>query len=123
MGKPSKRAEARLKRKKRIRKKLFGTTERPRLCVFRSTRHIYVQVIDDIQGRTLASASSMEKQIRDEKAAIGDKIAMASHVGKLIAERTKEKGIKQIVFDRNGFLYHGRVKALSDGAREGGLDF
>jgi large subunit ribosomal protein L18 len=123
MGKPSKRSEARLKRKKRIRKKLFGTTERPRLCVFRSSRHIYVQVIDDIQGRTLASASSMEKNLREDKSAIGDKIAMATQVGKLIAERTQEKGVKQIVFDRNGFLYHGRVKALSDGAREGGLDF
>ena len=123
MGKPSKRSEARLKRKKRIRKKLFGTTERPRLCVFRSARHIYVQVIDDLQGRTLASASSMEKNLREDKSAIGDKSAMATHVGKLIAERTQEKGIKQIVFDRNGFLYHGRVKALSDGAREGGLDF
>jgi large subunit ribosomal protein L18 len=123
MGKPSKRSEARLKRKKRIRKKLFGTTERPRLCVFRSSRHIYVQVIDDIQGRTLASASSMEKNLREDKSAIGDKTAMATQVGKLIAERTQEKGVKQIVFDRNGFLYHGRVKALSDGAREGGLDF
>jgi large subunit ribosomal protein L18 len=123
MGKPNKRLEARIKRQKRIRKKLFGTSERPRLCVFRSARHIYAQLIDDASGQTLVSASSMEKQVREKRTDIGDKVAVATHVGKMIAERTQQKGIDQIVFDRNGFLYHGRVKALSDGAREGGLNF
>jgi large subunit ribosomal protein L18 len=114
--------EARLKRKRRIRKKIFGTADRPRLTVFRSARHIYAQVVDDTHGRTLAAASSLEKAVR-EKGGVGNKTAVAAQIGKLIAERAKEKGVARVVFDRNGFLYHGRVKAVSDGAREGGLEF
>ena len=113
---------ARLKRKKRIRKKIFGTPERPRFTVFRSSRHIYAQVVDDTSGNTLVSASSLEKTIRESKDS-GDKTAVAKQIGKLVAERAKEKGINTIVFDRNGFLYHGRIKAMSEGAREGGLVF
>ncbi len=113
---------ARLKRQKRIRKKTRGTTQRPRLCVFRSARHIYAQVIDDTAGQTLVSASSMETAVR-QRSDFGGKTDVAAHIGKLVAERAKEQGIKQVVFDRNGFLYHGRVKALSEGARESGLDF
>ncbi len=113
---------ARLKRQKRIRKRTQGTTQRPRLCVFRSAKHIYAQVIDDTHGQTLASASSMESDIR-QRADFDNKVALATHIGKLIGERAQEKGVKQVVFDRNGFLYHGRIKAVSDGARESGLDF
>lgn len=122
MGSLNQRQEARLKRKIRIRIKTSGTQERPRLSVFRSARHIYAQIIDDITGRTLVSASSLEKPIK-EQPKLESKIAMAVYVGKLVAQRAVESGIKKVVFDRNGFLYHGRVKAVSDGAREGGLDF
>ncbi|MDY0376876.1 MAG: 50S ribosomal protein L18 [Desulfobacterales bacterium] len=122
MGSLNQRQEARLKRKIRIRIKTSGTQERPRLSVFRSARHIYAQIIDDITGRTLVSASSLEKTIK-EQPKLESKIAMAVYVGKLVAQRAVESGIKKVVFDRNGFLYHGRVKAVSDGAREGGLDF
>ncbi len=122
MGSLNQRQEARLKRKIRIRIKTNGTQERPRLSVFRSARHIYAQIIDDITGRTLVSASSLEKAIK-EQPKLESKIAMAVYVGKLVAQRAVESGIKKVVFDRNGFLYHGRVKAVSDGAREGGLDF
>lgn len=122
MGSLNLRTQARLKRKKRIRKTIVGTRVRPRLCVFRSARHIYAQVIDDTQGRTLASASSLEKAVQASPD-IKNKKSAANLVGKLVAERALEKGIKQIVFDRNGFLYHGRVKAVSDGARETGLAF
>ncbi len=112
----------RLKRKKRIRTKVSGTQERPRLTVFRSAKHIYAQIIDDAAGQTLISASTVEKQIREkEKAA--SKVASADEIGKLVAERALKKGISSVVFDRNGYKYHGRVKALSDGARETGLDF
>jgi large subunit ribosomal protein L18 len=102
----------------RIRQKVRGSGERPRLAVFRSLKHIYVQLIDDTQGRTLAAASSAEKN-----GANGGNVAGAKAIGKLIAQRAAEKGIKQIVFDRGGFLYHGRVKALADAAREAGLEF
>lgn len=102
----------------RIRKKLAGTAERPRLAVFRSIKHIYVQVIDDRTGTTLVSASSAEKG-----AANGGNVAGAKAIGKLVADRAKEKGISSVVFDRGGFLYHGRVKALADAAREAGLQF
>lgn len=122
MGSLNLRKKARLKRKKRIRKKLFGTQQRPRLSVFRSSKHIYAQVIDDTLGHTLATASSLEKAVI-EQPKFDNKIAMANFVGKLLGERTIEKGINQVVFDRNGFLYHGRVKAVSDGAREAGLEF
>ena len=114
--------DARLKRKKRIRKKIYGTSERPRLTVFRSARHIYAQVIDDSSGRTLAAASSVEKNFTGGSEA-AKKSAVANRIGKLVAERAIDKGVKCVVFDRNGFLYHGRVKAVSEGAREGGLEF
>lgn len=104
---------------KRIRAKLSGTTERPRLAVFRSVAHIYAQLIDDTQGRTLVAASSVEK---DGKAK-GGNLAAAKAIGKKVAERAKEKGISKVVFDRGGYLYHGRVKALADAAREAGLEF
>jgi large subunit ribosomal protein L18 len=99
-----------------------GTSGRARLSVFRSSKHIYAQLIDDAKGQTLVSASSMEKATR-EGAKTGANIAAAKAVGKMIAERAKEKGIKDVVFDRGGYLYHGRVKALADAAREGGLNF
>ena len=114
--------EAWLRRKKRVRKKIRGTPERPRLCVYRSLKHIYAQIIDDVAGRTLVAASTLDKEIRDSIAGM-KKTEQAKEVGKLIAKKALEKGIKKVVFDRNGFLYHGRVKALAEGAREGGLEF
>ena len=109
----------RLKRHKRVRAKISGTPEMPRLNVFRSEASIYAQVIDDVNGVTLASASSLDKAIEG----YGGNIAAATAVGKLVAERAKAKGIETVVFDRGGYLYHGRVKALAEGAREGGLKF
>ena len=122
MGTLNSRTQARLKRKKRIRKNLVGTTHRPRLCVFRSAKHIYAQVIDDSLGQTLTTASSIEKSVRQDSKA-KNKVAAANSVGKMIGQRALEKGVKQVVFDRNGFLYHGRIKAVSEGAREAGLKF
>lgn len=122
MGALNLKKQARIKRKKRIRKKLTGTSERPRLCVFRSAKHIYAQLIDDTRGHTLAVATTLEKAVK-ESSETGGKTAKANQIGKIIAERAIQKGIKKVVFDRNGFLYHGRVKAVSDGAREGGLEF
>ena len=118
----NKKNRARLKRKKRIRKKLSGTAERPRLTVFRSSRHIYAQVVDDVRGHTLASASTLEKNFKQDPELKG-KINSAGMTGKTIAERVMSKGITQVVFDRNGFRYHGRIKAVSDSAREAGLKF
>jgi large subunit ribosomal protein L18 len=103
----------------RIRRKLRGTAERPRLAVFRSVAHIYAQVIDDTEGRTLVSASSVDKGARTN----GGNVAAAKVIGKLVAERARERGIKSVVFDRGGYRYHGRVKALAEAAREGGLEF
>jgi large subunit ribosomal protein L18 len=103
-------------------KRAAGTSGRTRLTVFRSGKHIYAQLIDDAKGNTLAAASSLEKTLR-ESAKTGANIDAAKAVGKLIAERAKEKGIKDVVFDRGGYLYHGRIKALADAAREGGLNF
>jgi large subunit ribosomal protein L18 len=105
---------------KRIRRKVAGNTQRPRLAVFRSVKHIYAQVIDDSVGHTLAAASSNEKS---DGIKSGGNVAGAKAVGKLLAERAKEKGVKSVVFDRGGYLYHGRVKALADAAREGGRVF
>lgn len=122
MGTLNLRKRARLKRKKRIRKKIFGTQERPRLSVFRSSKHIYAQIIDDTHGHTLVAASSLEQEVK-ERPKFDDKISQASFVGKLLGERAVAKGVGKVVFDRNGFLYHGRVKALSDGVREAGLKF
>ena len=109
----------RLKRHKRVRAKISGTPEMPRLNVFRSEANIYAQVIDDVNGVTLASASSLDKAIEG----YGGNIAAATAVGKLVAERAKAKGIETVVFDRGGYLYHGRVKELAEGARENGLKF
>src|SRR5205809_2130799 len=106
---------------KRIRKKVLGTSERPRLNVYRSLNHIYVQVIDDLKGVTLVSANSAEGN--KETRRVGGNLAAAKNVGKVIAERAKAKGIEKVVFDRGGYIYHGRVKALADSAREAGLKF
>jgi large subunit ribosomal protein L18 len=110
---------------RRIRRKLSGTKERPRLAVFRSVAHIYAQVIDDVDGRTLVSASSVDKdgKAKDGKTRGGGNVAAAAAIGKLVAERAREKGVKQVVFDRGGYQYHGRIKALADAAREAGLEF
>jgi large subunit ribosomal protein L18 len=104
----------------RIRKKIAGTTERPRLAIFRSLNHIYAQLIDDSKGETLVSASTTESQFRGKS---GGNIVAAREVGKLIATRAKEKGISRVVFDRGGYIYHGRVRNLAEAAREGGLEF
>ncbi|HKD59308.1 MAG TPA: 50S ribosomal protein L18 [Terracidiphilus sp.] len=114
----TKRNEIRKRIHTRIREKLSGTTERPRLNVFRSLNHIYAQVIDDQQGVTLASASSLALKLKT-----GGNVTAAREIGKAIAEKAQEKGIKKVVFDRGGFLYHGRIKALADAAREAGLEF
>lgn len=113
-----KRGYSRKKRHERIRKKIVGTPERPRLNVYRSLKNIYAQIIDDEAGITLVSASTLDKEINMENS--GNKDA-AFEVGKLIAQKAKEKGINEVVFDRGGYLYHGRVKSLAEGAREGGL--
>lgn len=111
--------EVRRRVHKRIRARLAGTPERPRLAVYRSLKHIYAQVIDDANGVTIAAASSNDKGA-DSK---GGNLAGAKEIGRLVAERAREKGVKQVVFDRGGYLYHGRVKALADAAREAGLEF
>jgi large subunit ribosomal protein L18 len=111
-------AAARVRRQVRGRKRISGTTERPRLVVSRSSRHLFVQVVDDTAGRTVASASTMEADLRSFE---GDKTAKAKKVGELIADRAKKAGIQAVVFDRGGNKYHGRVAAIADGAREGGL--
>jgi len=113
---------ARKKRQVRVRRKVLGTVERPRLCVFRSSKHIYVQIIEDVNGRTLVAASTATKDIADSVKYTGN-IEAAKAVGQAIAKKAMEQNIKQVVFDRNGFLYHGRIKALADAAREAGLSF
>ena len=110
---------ARLKRHRRVRKNISGTAERPRLNVFRSLNHIYAQIIDDTKGVTLVSASSMDKEFNQ----YGGNCEAAKAVGKAVAAKALEKGIKAVVFDRGGYVYHGRVAALAEGAREGGLEF
>ena len=112
---------ARIRRHGRIRRDLSGTAVRPRLAVFRSLNHIYAQLIDDQSGRTLAAASTLEPAVRPELK--GSKSERATHVGQLLAKRAQEQGIKEVVFDRGGFLYHGRVRALAEGARTAGLQF
>jgi large subunit ribosomal protein L18 len=116
------RVEARLKRKRRIRQRVRGGPDRPRLNVFRTSRHMYAQVIDDVNGRTLVAASTMSAEIREQEKAKG-KIEYAKRVGKLVAEKALARGITKVVFDRNGFLYHGRIEALAAAAREAGLQF
>ena len=116
VNKPDKN-EARLRRHRRVRGKISGTAERPRLAVFRSSKHIYAQIIDDVAGVTLASASTMDKDFEG----FGGNIEASTKVGNAVAKKALEKGITTVVFDRGGFVYHGRVKALAEGAREGGL--
>ncbi|MGH2347477.1 MAG: 50S ribosomal protein L18 [Chloroflexota bacterium] len=113
------------RRRKRVRGKIHGTSERLRLCVFRSSTHIYAQIIDDDRGHTLVAASTLDKDVSSAASGEGEnaKIAKATQVGQLLARRAKEQGLAKVVFDRAGYLYHGRVKALADGARAGGLDF
>ncbi len=126
MGRTSKKLLARLRRKRRVRKKIFGTSERPRLSVFRSAKHIYAQIIDDTRGHTLVAASSLTPEIRERLAELkkeGGKVAVAKAVGELLGKRAVAAGIKKVCFDRGGFKYHGRVKALADGARAAGLEF
>ena len=118
INKPEKK-EIRNRIHRRIRRKLSGTPQRPRLAVFRSVAHIYAQVIDDTEGKTIVSASSVDKGGKTN----GGNVAAAKSIGKLVAERAREKGIKSVVFDRGGYQYHGRIKALADAAREGGLEF
>ena len=122
MANPKSRTDARFRRHTRVRQKVHGTTERPRLTVFRSLEEIYVQVIDDQAGRTLVSASSIDHELRS-KADGKKKTEQARLVGKAVAERAKAQGIQTVVFDRGGYRYIGRVKALADAAREGGLEF
>jgi large subunit ribosomal protein L18 len=112
----------RLRIHKRIRTKISGNTERPRLCVYRSSRYIYAQIVDDSQGKTLASASTIEKDLRGGCKGTGN-IEASRLIGKTIAERAKSKGIEAVVFDRGGYLYHGRIKAVAEAARESGLKF
>jgi large subunit ribosomal protein L18 len=120
LGSGNKKAVARKRRHTRVRKKLSGTSARPRLVVTRSARHMLVQIVDDTVGKTLASASTMEKEL---KGTSGDKSAKSREVGKLLASRAKAAGVSTVVFDRGGNKYHGRIAALADGAREGGLEF
>ncbi len=117
--------DARQKRHTRVRKRVIGTPERPRLNVYRSTNNIYAQVIDDLAGRTLASASTLDASLRKGKSdkSAGGNVGAAQSVGQMIAERAKAAGITKVVFDRGGYLYHGRIKGLADAARENGLDF
>ncbi len=122
MPKVNPKALARERRKRRVRKKIRGTAVRPRLSVFRSARHIYVQAVDDDSGMTLATASTLSSGLKDKVKGLNKRDA-AKLVGEQIGSRIKEKGIKRVVFDRNGFLYHGRIQALSEGAREAGLKF
>ena len=122
MFKHKDRKEQRQKRHLRVRAKLSGTAERPRLAVYRSEKHIYAQLIDDIKGITLVSASTVDREMRDSTEKPWN-VEAASQVGKLLAKKALEKGISSVVFDRGGFNFHGRVKSLADGAREGGLKF
>ena len=115
------RTERRVRKHVRVRKAVTGTSERPRLNVFRSSKHIYAQIIDDVQGRTVVAASSLSKELDSLKH--GANKAAARAVGKLIAQKAKEKNVSKVVFDRGGYVYHGRIKELADGAREGGLKF
>lgn len=116
------RSEARKRRQERVRRKVFGTPERPRLNVFRSLENIYVQVIDDTKGQTLVSASTVDRELHDELASL-PKREQAKAIGIKVAERARAKGIDKVVFDRAGYIYHGRIKAVADGSREGGLVF
>ncbi|GAB6877308.1 50S ribosomal protein L18 [Thermaerobacter litoralis] len=121
--KPKTREEARDRRHRRVRKKVLGTAERPRLNVFRSLKHIYAQVIDDEAGVTLVAASTVEPELREAVGGYGGNVEAAKVVGRAIAQRALARGISKVVFDRGGYRYHGRVKALAEAAREAGLEF
>lgn len=118
-----KRVEGYLKRKKRVRKKIWGTSERPRLSIFRSNKHIYAQIIEDASGKTLISASTISKELQAKLKKNTKKTEAAKKIGELVAKKAISKGIDKVVFDRGGFIYHGRIKAVADGAREAGLKF
>ncbi|HET8773340.1 MAG TPA: 50S ribosomal protein L18 [Thermoanaerobaculia bacterium] len=122
-SKATPRLKGRQRRHMRIRKKVNGTAERPRLTVYRSLNHIYVQLVDDLAGRTILTISSSHKDVSGALTGAKGKIAASKEVGKRVAQMAKEKGIERVCFDRGGYLYHGRVKAVADGAREGGLNF
>ena len=122
MIKKESRSKIRVKKHMRVRNRLSGTAERPRLAVFRSNNHMYAQIIDDTVGNTLVAASTAEKAVKAELEKTND-VAAAAYVGKVIAERALEKGIKAVIFDRGGFVYHGKIQALADAAREAGLEF
>ena len=122
MATKNKKAISRLRRKRVIRKRISGSQERPRLSVYRSSEHMYAQVIDDANGRTIASASTLSPELKDELAG-KKKSERAALVGQLVAAKCRDKGIEAVIFDRNGFVYHGRIKAVADGARKGGLQF
>jgi len=121
--KPKSRDEARVRRHRRVRKKVIGSQERPRLCVFRSVKHIYAQLFDDRTGRCLLTVSSLSGEVRNRMGGTKGKTAVGELVGKVVAEKALAVGIQTVAFDRGGFLYHGRVKALADGARAAGLKF
>jgi large subunit ribosomal protein L18 len=122
MDKAKRKRLARQRRHGRVRKRIHGTAERPRLSVFRSLKHMHTQIIDDVQGHTLVAASTLDAEVQT-KVSGKDKSAQAAMVGELLAERAAQAGIKQVVFDRSGYKYHGRVKALAEAARKGGLEF
>ncbi|MEW5736934.1 MAG: 50S ribosomal protein L18 [Thermodesulfobacteriota bacterium] len=122
MSKVEVKREKHLRRKKRVRTKIYGTEERPRLSVFRSARHMYAQIVLDDKGSTVCSASTLDKEAQ-EAGKFESKVQAAKFIGTLVAKRAKEKGITKVTFDRNGFLYHGRIKAVAEGAREAGLEF
>jgi large subunit ribosomal protein L18 len=115
--------KGREKRRRRVRKRVSGTSERPRLTVFRSSKHIYAQLIDDVHGKSLVSTSSLSPELRQKRNELKGKCAVGKEVGSILAEKAKKEKITKVVFDRAGYLYHGRVKAVADGAREGGLEF
>jgi len=119
---PKSRNDMRVRRHLRVRRRVSGTADRPRLNVFRSLEHIYAQIIDDTQGKTLASASSLDRELRSELASLS-KVEQAKRVGAALARRAQAAGLKQVIFDRGGYRYHGRVKALADASREAGLEF
>ena len=123
MARTQQRTARRQRAHRRVRARLSGTTERPRLSVYKSSKYIYAQVIDDLKGETLAQANSSETALRERYEGGGDSRAAAKVVGETVAERAHEKGVERVVFDRGGYIYHGRIKAVADGAREKGLEF
>ncbi|MDI6800059.1 MAG: 50S ribosomal protein L18 [Actinomycetota bacterium] len=123
MAKTAKKVLARLRRHRSVRKRVVGSPNKPRLCVFRSNKNIYAQIIDDLNGVTLVSASSLDKELKEKFPSGGNNVEVAKEVGMLAAKKAKDKGIEEIIFDRGGYLYHGKVKSLADGGRKAGLKF